>query len=100
MNFRFFNGASNGLAMLYLEGGEQISTENLSASGALQFKLPEDKPRIGLDIGSGVQEPTVVMHTVMIRMEEKQVDLVWRGAVRYPGRDWLPQMRRMEVFVT
>jgi hypothetical protein len=100
MNFRFFNGASNGLAMPYLEGGEQILTENLSASGALKFKLPEDKPRIGLDIGSGVQEPTVAMHTVMIRMEEKQVDLVWRGAIPYPGRDWLPQMRKMEVFVT
>jgi hypothetical protein len=35
----------------------------------------------------------------MIRMEERQIDLVWRGAVPYPGPDWLPQMRKMEVLV-
>jgi hypothetical protein len=30
-------------------------------------------------------------------MEQRQVDLVWCGAVPYPGRDWLPQMRKMEI---
>jgi hypothetical protein len=47
----------------------------------------------------GVQEPLVVLHTVMIRMEDRQVDLVWRTAVPYPGPDWLPQMKKMEVLV-
>jgi hypothetical protein len=32
-------------------------------------------------------------------MEDRQLDVVWRGAVPYPGRDWLPQMRKMEVFI-
>jgi hypothetical protein len=35
----------------------------------------------------------------MIRADDGQVDLVWRAAVHYPGPDWLPQMRKMEVFV-
>jgi hypothetical protein len=41
----------------------------------------------------------VVLHTVMFRMEERELDLVWRAAIPYPGPDWLPQMRRMEVDV-
>lgn len=99
MDFRFFNGASPGLVLPYLKGGEQVITENLSPEGVLSFQLPDDKPCLGLDIGSGVQKPPVVMHTVMIHMDDRQVDLVWRGAVPYPGPDWLPQMRKMEVWV-
>lgn len=99
MDFRFFNGASPSLVFPYLKGGEEIATANLSSEGILFFYLPHDAPHLGLDIGFGMQEPEVVMHTVLIRMEERQVDLVWRGAVPYPGRDWLPQMRKMEVAV-
>jgi len=32
-------------------------------------------------------------------MEDRQVDLVWRGAVPYPGPDWLPKMKKMEVLI-
>lgn len=99
MDFRFFNGASEGLSLPYLSGGELVRTANLSPEGRLDFNLPTDAPRIALDIGSGVQAPEVVLHTVQIRMEERQVDMVWRAAVPYPGRDWLPQMRKMQVFV-
>jgi hypothetical protein len=99
MDFRFFSGASRGLAMPYLTGHEQIVTENLAPEGVLAFRLPGEQPRIVLDIGSGPQTPQVVLHTVMVRMDERQVDLVWRGAVPYPGRDWFPEMRKMEVHV-
>lgn len=99
MDFRFFNGASRGLVFPYLKGGEEIATANLSPEGIVYFHLPYDVPHLGLDIGFGIQEPEVVMHTVMIRMEDHQIDVVWRGAVPYPGRDWLPQMRKMEVLV-
>jgi hypothetical protein len=99
MNFRFFNGASQGLSVPYLRGDEPVSAVNLSPEGALEFRLPGDRPKLGLDIGEGVQEPEVVLHTVMIRMEQMQVDLVWRGAVPYAGPDWLPQMRKCEISV-
>jgi len=99
MDFRFFNGASTGLSLPFLKGGETIATENLSPAGRMSFRLPEEKPRIGLDIGEGVQEPEVVLQTVMVRMDERQVDLVWRGSVPYRGPDWLPEMRRMDVLV-
>jgi hypothetical protein len=100
MDFRFFNGASEGLALPFLQGGETVVTENLSQEGRLSFQLPTGRPLIGLDIGDGVQEPEVALHTVMIRMDEEQVDLVWRGAVPYRGPDWLPEMRKMNVLIS
>lgn len=100
MDFRFFNGASPGLALPYLTGSEPVLAENLGPDGRLSFQLPGETPRIALDIGAGPQEPPVVLHTVMLRMDDLQVDLVWRGAVPYPGPDWLPQMRKMEVQAT
>jgi hypothetical protein len=99
MNFRFFNGASPGLVLPFLSGVEKVRLTNLSPEAEIAFQLPGDRPRIGLDIGGGVQEPRVVLHTVMIRMDDRQLDLVWRAAVPYPGLDWLPQMRKLEVLV-
>jgi hypothetical protein len=99
MDFRFFNGASADLILPYLSGAEQVRLLNLDAQGDTQFQLPGERPRVGLDIGQGVQEPEVVLHTMLIRMEDRQVDLIWRGAVPYPGRDWLPEMKKMEVLI-
>ena len=99
MNFRFFNGASTGLALPFMGGDEWIQLTNLTPDGELGFQLPGNRPKIGLDIGRGMQEHAVVLHTVMIRADEAQMDLVWRMAAPYPGRDWLPEMRKMDVFV-
>jgi hypothetical protein len=99
MDFRFFNGASADLVLPFLSGAEQVRLVNLDAQGDTQFHLPGERPCVGLDIGQGVQEPEVVLHTVLIRMEDRQVDLVWRGAVPYPGRDWIPKMKKMEVLI-
>lgn len=101
MNFEFFNGASAGLTWPFaaLRPGEPVRTSNLSPEGRLDFGLPLDAPRLGIDIGSGVEAPEVVLHTVQIRLEERELDLVWRGAIAYPGRDWLPQMKRMALMV-
>ncbi|MDQ2779501.1 MAG: DUF2169 domain-containing protein [Pseudomonadota bacterium] len=99
MDFRFFNGASEGLSLPFLQGGERVQTEHLAPEGRLDFVLPNEHPRIGLDIGLGITAPAVVLHTVQIRLQERALDLVWRAAVPYPGRDWLPQMRKMQVLV-
>jgi hypothetical protein len=53
---------------------------------------------MAVDLGFGFQEPAiVVLQTVMFRMEERQLDLVWRGAIHYPGPDWLPNLSKMEI---
>jgi len=99
MDFRFFNGASPGLTLPYMTGEEQVRSWFLAPEGEVSFQLPGDRPRVGLDIGSGLQEPSVVLHTVQVRMNDREVDLVWRAAVPYPGPDWLPQMRKTEILI-
>jgi hypothetical protein len=83
----------------FLSGAEQVTLVNLNSQGTLQFRLPGERPQISMDIGQGAQQPEVVLHTIMIRSEDRQVDLLWRGATPYPGRDWLPEMKKMEVAI-
>jgi hypothetical protein len=71
----------------------------LTPEGHLSFTLPDDWPRIMLDIGLGENELPAVLHTVCVRVEERQVDLIWRGAHAYPGVRWLPQMKRLQAEV-
>ena len=97
MDFSFFNGASQGLVVPFLNGNESCHLANLTPECQLNFRLPGETPGISIDIGNGLQEPDVVLHTVMVHAEQHQLDLVWRGAVSYPGPDWLPEMRKMEV---
>jgi hypothetical protein len=96
---RFNSGASIGLAVPFLTGGETIKLRNLTAEGTLEFRVPSERPRIALDLGDGPSELTSVLHTACIRPDESLLELVWRGAREYPGPDWLPQMRRMDVEV-
>jgi hypothetical protein len=96
---RFNSGASRGLVIPYL-GDETFRLTNLTPTGSLIFRLPGEAPSIMLDIGLGENELEPFLHTVCVRLEEVQVDLVWRGAHPYPGLDWLPEMKKLaaEVF--
>lgn len=96
---RFNNGASLGLAMPSMPPGALIRLARLTPEGMLAFTLPERWPEVMLDIGLGENALPVALHTVSIRTEERQADLVWRGAHPYPGFDWLPEMRRLNVEV-
>ena len=40
-----------------------------------------------------------VVQTVLVRMEQRQIDIVWRGALAYPGRDWLVRLRKMDILI-
>jgi hypothetical protein len=97
---RFNNAASWGLILPQLVGDEAVVVEGMSESGICSFQLPDDAPGIALDIGSGMQQLQTVLHTVCVRLEQGEVDMIWRGAQEYPGVDWLPQMKalRAEVF--
>lgn len=94
-DLRFNNGASRGMKFPHLVGGETIKLTNLTPAGLLTFKLTEETPSMTLDIGLGENQLQVFLDTVIIRLEEMQVDLIWRGAHLYPGFDWLPEMKKM-----
>ena len=97
---RFYSGASRGLVLPFLSGEESLRLTNLTPAGALLFQLPGETPSMMLDIGLGEHELRPFLHTVCVRLEEMQVDMVWRGADRYPGLGWLSEMKKLvsEVF--
>lgn len=100
VDFRFFNGASVGLSLPYLHGDEALSLTNLTPDGNSLFLLPGDRPTISFDMGDGAKTEKVVLHTVQLRTDDGEVDLVWRSAHPYPGPDWLSQMKVANVTVT
>jgi hypothetical protein len=65
----------------------------------LRFLLPGEKPAMRLDIGKGSRELDPVLHTVQIRGAERQVDLVWRGSLPYPGIEYLAEMTTLAAEV-
>jgi hypothetical protein len=95
----FANGASFGMVFPDLEGTERITLGGLSENGMLQFALPGDTPTVLLDIGRGEEQPPVKLHTVSIRVEDRELDLVWRAATVYEGYAWLPKMTRLHAEV-
>lgn len=97
MDFRYFNGGA--LSLPYLAGTETIRLENLTPEGLLEFQLPGEAPKVHIDMGLGPHDPQAFLHTVQIRGEDRQVDLVWRACVPYPGPDWLPQMTSLDLTV-
>jgi hypothetical protein len=96
---RFANGASLGMVFADLRGDETVSLDGLTPDGHLEFSLPGDTPTIRLDLGSGAQELSPHLHTVSIRPDDREVDLVWRGARPYEGYAWLPKLTRLEAEV-
>ena len=92
VDFRYFNGASPGLALPYMAGNETVRMTNLTPEGSLEFALPGDRPTFTLDLGDGAKEVVNVLQTVQMRMDDGDVDLIWRGAFPYPGPDWLPDL--------
>jgi len=96
---QFANGASFGLMFSALRGDEPITLGGLTPGGRLRFQLPGDIPAVSLDIGRGEEHLPVQLHTVSIRPDEGELDLVWRGAAPYEGYAWLPKMTRLHAEV-
>lgn len=94
---RFQNGASMGLSFPYLTGTESIRIKGLSSEGIVEFALPGEAPQIDLDIGLPHHPLNPFLATVLIRMEDMQVDLIWIGSRPFPGPDWLPEMKTLNV---
>jgi hypothetical protein len=96
---RFMQGASPGLSFPHLKGTETIKLRGLTTEGMLKFTLPGESPTLRLDIGDGFKSLDPVLHTVCIRGEERQVDLVWRGSLPYPGIEYLAEMTTLAAEV-
>jgi hypothetical protein len=99
MEAEFANGASFGMIFSSFKGDEPVVLGRLTPDGVLTFSLPGETPAIGLDLGEGMQPLEPHLHTVSIRPDDLELDLIWRGTQTYPGYSWLPKMTRLEADV-
>lgn len=100
MDFRFFNGATPGMTLPYMKGDECIKLLNLDPEyPELRFQLPNEKPHMSIDIGDGVNDLDVVLHTFMIFKEQNKVCLTWRGAMPYGGPEQFQFFKDLNVSV-
>jgi hypothetical protein len=89
--FGLTQGASLGLQLPHLTGGETITIDNVTpGDGRFGFKLPA-RPKIWVDGRKGtLKETDPVIHTVVMEPDAKRVSVVWRGAA--PAlRPYLPE---------
>jgi hypothetical protein len=90
--FRLTCGASLGLQLPHLRGGETVVLENMHPTQPrLAARLPAERPRIWTDGRKGkLNETQPVIHTLVIEPDEGRLSVVWRGAA--PAlRPYLPQ---------
>ncbi len=99
METAFANGASLGMIFSRLAGDEPVVLGRLTPDGLLKFSLPGDTPAIALDLGQGPKPLEPRLHTVSIRPDDLELDLIWRGAQIYPGYSWLPNITKLEAEV-
>jgi hypothetical protein len=95
----FNNGASLGMSFKSLHPDEQMTLKGLTPEGFVTFRLPGDVPQIVLDIGRGEQQVESRLHTVSIRPDDSEVDLIWQGCCVYEGYSWWPKMQRLHAEV-
>jgi hypothetical protein len=79
---RAANGASLGLQVPYLKGGEELELLNLHPTRPrLTFRLPTQRPKIWTDGRKGkLNETEPVIHTVLLEPDADRMSVVWRGS--------------------
>jgi len=97
MDFRVYQGASEGLWGEKLIGGEGVRMAYLDPDyPKFEFELPTERPVMYIDIGHGRNELTPELQTVFIDKESDTVSMVWRGAMVYGGLDELGTLTKFE----
>jgi hypothetical protein len=81
-DFRYFNGASEGLtASGYLNGNEAVFIENASPERQLYFNLPSvPPPACKVELRGGISHTIqTVLDTVIVNTDERILLLLWRS---------------------
>ena len=79
---RFTSGASLGLQVPYLMGGETCQLENIHPRQQVwSFRVPAERPEIKVDGRNGtLKDTSPVIHTLEIDAEKSLVSVLWRGS--------------------
>jgi hypothetical protein len=96
---RFNNGASYGMIFRQFTPGDHVELTGFSPEPFPVFALPAEIPEISLDLGEGEQRLDARLHTLSICPDQRSLELVWGGALRYAGYQWLPKLKRLDARV-
>jgi hypothetical protein len=100
LDFKMFQGASDGLYGVKLTGNEHVRLQHLDSEySVFEFQLPGNIPKMGMNTGNGFVELVPELQTVVIDMEEKLLSMVWRGAMDYDGLEQLKTFKKFEYKV-
>lgn len=84
LDFRFFQGAADGLGDYLLNGDEHVKLTFMDPLKPIfEFDLPNSKPSIAITIDNQIFEPDPVLQTVYIDKENDYLFMVWRGSILY-----------------
>ena len=99
-DFRFYQGASEGLSGETLKGDELVEMQFFDKDNQLlQFQLPGEIPVIELDAGNGPGELSSALQTVIIDMNCKLLSVVWRGSGEFENLQQIQGLRRLDYRV-
>lgn len=100
LDFRIFQGASDGLWGKQLRGDELVKLVYFDKDNPVfEFCLPGEVPVIQIDTGNGMEEFPAALQTVIIDMNSKLLSTVWRGCKEYEGIGQLSTFRRIEFSI-
>lgn len=95
----WYNAAVKEWQLDRLDGNEDVVIRNMTEGGTLFFKLPGDHPFVTLDRGRGPESVPMRIDTLSLLVNERQVELVWRGHLPYSGPDELALYTKLELDV-
>ncbi len=99
-DFRFFQGASQGLNNVSLIGNEAVSLTFLDPDHPkFEFALPGHTPVMTLDIGDGPVQLQSALHTVVIDKDTNLLTMIWRGAFELENIEQFGQLTKLETHV-
>lgn len=94
LNYKFFQGASDGLCDYLLAGNEPVKLTYMDPEHpCFEFMLPGQKPGMVLKLGSETFELEPALQTVLIDKNNDTLEMVWRGCKKYGGIDELEKMK-------
>ncbi|NLL15555.1 MAG: DUF2169 domain-containing protein [Fibrobacter sp.] len=87
-DFRFFQGASEGLCNHILGGDEHVKLTYMDPQKPVfEFDLPNEKPVVTILINNSPVELTSVLQTLLINKENNCLFMVWRASFQYNLRE-------------
>jgi hypothetical protein len=83
IDFRFFQGASEGLCNSVLLGDEHVRLKYMDPEyPVFEFDLPNNIPKIIIKAGSESFEAEPFLQTVLIDKKNSLLSMVWRGSMK------------------